>query len=339
MCYLKFSRPETPGLKKTTVLILVFIACLLVAPSATAYCGWRLLNQEITTSCSTYDDGQTWHCSEDVTNYWEYVCGGGGDGGDPSGGGGNSPGGGGNPCPSRISVSISSVNASAIGRNAFIIGTTDSDGTVVVSVSGPGADLSGVSGPVFSLPVNLDAVPVGSNGYMVTATASGPSGCPAISSSAMAVMNRTSAIAQASDSAGFFTIPVGEAFLVGSATIGGYDAFDKVTASPAGSNFPILWTKNSVAIIAVSPHDSETTISDATVWHTIAGLAYTAMSPMQGAYLPPDDSWHKTYAASQQLWVSQPPVQSNSGIDRIVFDVSGIAASPLPQPNAAAMLQ
>jgi hypothetical protein len=155
----------------------------------------------------------------------------------------------------------------------------------------------------------------------------------------MAVIDRASVIAQASDSSGFYIVPVGGAFLIGTATIGGYDAFDRVTAWPAGVNFPTLWTQNSVARVAVGPQYSQTRISDATVWHNIAGLAYTGMGPMQGSYWPADDSWSKTYAASQQLWIGQPPVQTNSGIDRIVFDASGIAVSPLPQPNAAATLQ
>jgi hypothetical protein len=155
----------------------------------------------------------------------------------------------------------------------------------------------------------------------------------------MAVIDRSPVVAQASDSSGFYTIPVGPAFLIGTATISGYDAFDRVTASPTGANLPTLWTQYAVARVTVGPQYLQTRISDATVWHNIGGLAFAAMGPMQGSYWPADDSWNKTYAASQQLWVGQPPVQTNSGIDRIVFDVPGIAASPVPQPNAAATLQ
>lgn len=322
----------------TVFLALVFlISGLLSEPLAAINCSWALVDQETTEDCSSYDGGITWRCMSYVTNYWDLQCGGGG--GDQ--GGGNPPGGGGGTsCPSFVAANVSAVDASVVGRTAFIRGIVDSDGTVYASANGPGAGTSGVYGPgAFSLPIDLNPVPTGSNVYTVIATTTGPAACPPVSSSATAVINRSSATAVASSSSGFYTVPIGGAFLVGTATIGGYDAFDRVTATPSGANLPTLWTQRAVARLSVTPQYLQTQLADVTAWHNIGGLDVAAMLPMQGSYIPADDPWDKTYATEQQLWVGYPPIQTSSSVDRILFSGVGIAETPWPQPNATATLE
>lgn len=317
---------------RALVLVLI-VGAFLVASPAAAICHYTLLEQTTTLSCSSYD-GVNWSCILYITNYWDVEC--------PSGGGnpGNPPGGGGASCPSYVSVTLPAIDASVVGGTAFLRATIDSDGYVSSRASGPGADTSSVSGPgSFSFPVDLNAVPVGSNTYTVIATAGGSGACPPVSSFATGLISRSSATAIAPSSSGFVVIPTGGAFLLGQVSIEGYDAYARITASPAGSNLPTLWADRSVARVGVTPVWAQTQFSDVTANHGIGGIDFASMVPMQGSYIPADDPWNKTYSGQQQLWVGYPPVSTDSLLVWIMFPGIGSAQTPLPQPDAATSLQ
>ena len=277
--------------------------------------------------------------------YWEYVC----DGGSGGGGGGNPPGGGGNPpgqgdpgyysCPSTVSVANLRVDATMVGDSGYVVGTTTGDWTLTVRITGPGAVSYELSGPgAFTFPVDLTAISLGTASYTVTASASA-AGCATVSATGTAEIARSSATAIANTSAGFYSLPMGGTFLIGTATISGYDAYEILAGVPAGWNVPTLWSSSAVERVSISPQYQQTQVADVSAWHDIAYTWYFTMLPMQGSYLPADDPWNKTYAASHALWVGPPPVQTTSGLDWVRFTSQGPVVSPVPAPAATATLE
>jgi hypothetical protein len=286
------------------------LAVCLVASPATAIPGCTLTFLYMTVDgpyCNSVE------CVTYITYYYQEDC---TPGGAHGGGGGVPP-----PCPTTLSVSASSIDAS--DSWASINGQVESDGAVELTVTGPGASYQKAGSGVFTVPVNMTYLSGGTNTYVIAATATGPIPCQSLTQTLPVSIDATQTN-QSSSGQGWSLLVYGNTIQWLAVYMTSYDVYRTVTAAPSGMNFPRIWAHSATARVSVGASVYQAQFAGATIDHSI-GMDTAIMQSASG--LPADTPWDQTFEVAQEGWWA-PGVSAWTHLGTMIFPNVSTASAP-----------